>query len=197
MALEDFVPVDLITRYRFREWNHAGAILAGDFPSQWNDLLECLRAFTLRRSWITVGGGGRSEVPIFLDGFLSRRGWAEKQFDIGIRVDSSEIDVPTHRIDNFRAGVGVEVEWNNKTEFYDRDLNNFRLLHQLRVLSVGVIVTRVSELQDLFDGLGIGKKYGSSTTHWDKLLPKIDGGGAGGCPVLAVGITAQCYDSES
>ena len=77
-----------------------------------------------------------------------------------------------------------------------RRWSRFRLLHQLRVLSVGVIITRASELQDLFDGLGIGKKYGNSTTHWNKLLPKIDGGGAGGCPVLAVAITGACYDAN-
>jgi restriction endonuclease BglII len=71
------------------------------------------------------------------------------------------------------------VEWNNKTEFYDRDLNNFRLLNVLNVLSVGVIITRVSELQRLFDDLGKGASYGASTTHWDKLIPKVD---AGGCP---------------
>jgi hypothetical protein len=194
MALEDFLPEDVSRCYRFKEWSHATAILAGDFPGEWDDILASLRAFSLRRTAIVVGGGGRSQIPIQLDGFLAQRGWGEKQFDIGIRVDEDEIDVPTHRIDNFKNSIGVEVEWNNKTEFYDRDLNNFRLLHQLRVLSVGVIITRVSELQGLFDELGIGQKYGPSTTHWDKLLPKIDGGGAGGCPVLAIGITRECYD---
>ena len=39
------------------------------------------------------------------------------------------------------------MEWNNKTEFYDRDLNNFRLLWEMRVLPVGVIITRLYELQ--------------------------------------------------
>lgn len=192
----DSLPKKLTKRYLFKEWNHAAAILAGDFPEQWDDLLGCLDAFCLRKSAIIVGGGGRSQIPMELDGYLNARGWAEKQFDIGIRVDGSEIDIPTHRIDNFKNGVGIEVEWNNKTEFYDRDLNNFRLLHQLRVLSVGIIVTRTSELQELFDDLGIGTKYGNSTTHWNKLLPKIDGGGAGGCPVLAVGITANCYNAN-
>lgn len=124
------------------------------------------------------------------------RGWSERQFDISIEVDSIKVEIPTHKIDNFKNGVGVEVEWNNKTEFYDRDLNNFRLLHQLRALSVGVIITRVSELQYLFDRLRIGTKYGNSTTHWNKLLPKIDAGGAGGCPILAVGITEKCYDAN-
>ncbi len=196
MSLDQFVPPDVLARFRFKEWNHATAILAGDFPTEWADLLGCLRSFTLKKSHIVVGGGGRSQIPIALDGFLAGRGWTEKQFDIGIRIDAAEVEIPTHRIDNFKNGVGIEVEWNNKTEFYDRDLNNFRLLHQLRVMSVGVIITRTSELQDLFDKLGIGQKYGSSTTHWDRLLPKINGGGAGGCPVLAIGITNATFAAD-
>jgi hypothetical protein len=191
------IPKDISARYQFHEWNHAAAVLRGDFRKEWNDLLGCLRDFWLRKSAIVVGGGGRSEIPVHLDGYLNKRGWAEKQFDISIRVDGAEIDIPTHKIDNFKNKVGIEVEWNNKTEFYDRDLNNFRLLHQLGVLSVGVIVTRASELQDLFDELHIGTKYGPSTTHWNKLIPKVDGGGAGGCPVLAIGITVKSYDAKT
>jgi len=190
------IPADLAKRYQFKEWNHAAAILAGDFPEQWADLLGCLASFRLKKSVIVIGGGGRSQIPVELDGYLNARGWAEHQFNIGIRVDGSDIHIPTHKIDNFKVGVGIEVEWNNKTEFYDRDLNNFRLLHQLRVLSIGVIITRASELQSLFDRLGIGPKYGNSTTHWNKLLPKMDGGGAGGCPVLAVAITEKNYDAN-
>lgn len=190
------IPRELTDRYHFKEWNHAAAIMAGDFPNEWEDLLGCLESFTLKRSAIVVGGGGRSMIPVELDGYLNVRGWAERQFKIGIRVDRNMMDIPTHKIDNFKNGVGVEVEWNNKTEFYDRDLNNFRLLHQLRALSVGVIITRSSGLQSLFDRLGIGQKYGNSTTHWDKLIPKINGGGAGGCPVLVAGITEACYDAN-
>jgi hypothetical protein len=195
MSLE-LIPVDLTERYQFKEWNHAAAILAGDFPTEWDNLLGCLKSFRLKKSTITVGGGGRSQIPVEIDGCLNAKGWTERQFNIGIRVDGEDIHVPTHKIDNFKNQVGIEVEWNNKTEFYDRDLNNFRLLHQLRVLSVGVIITRASELQTLFDRLGIGTKYGNSTTHWNKLLPKMDGGGAGGCPVLAVGITEKNYDAN-
>ena len=192
----DVIPADILGRYRFREWNHAAAILSADFPQEWTDLIDCLREFRLKRSAIIIGGGGRSQIPIQIDGYLNARGWTEHQFDVHINVDGAPIHVPTHRIDNFKNSVGIEVEWNNKTEFYDRDLNNFRLLHQLRVVSVGVVLTRTSELQDLFNTLGIGSKYGNSTTHWDKLIPKIDGGGAGGCPVLAVGITQQCYEAN-
>lgn len=146
-----------------------------------------------------MGGGGRSQIPIELDTYLHNRGWGEKLFEIRIAIDESDIEIPTHKIDNFKNHIGVEVEWNNKTEFYDRDLNNFRLLHQLGALAVGVIITRITELQEIFNGLGmkIGRKYGNSTTHWDKLVPKINGGGAGGCPVLVIGIDERCYDENA
>jgi hypothetical protein len=77
--------------------------------------------------------------------------------------------------------------------FYDRDLNNFRLLFELRAVSAGVIITRCDELQEIFDGLNRGKSYGSSTTHMQKLLPRIQGGGGGGCPLLVFGISKKLY----
>src|SRR5579862_8214601 len=64
----DAIPKALAKRYEFKEWNHSAAILAGDFPEQWADLLECLGNFCLRKSVIMVGGGGRSQIPMQLDG---------------------------------------------------------------------------------------------------------------------------------
>lgn len=191
------VPQRLRQRYRFEERHHATSILATDFQHEFADLVACLAAFKLRKSHILAPGGGLSPISIAIDGFLRERGWGKKSFDIKITADSQAIPIPTHKIDNFKNRVGVEVEWNNKTEFYDRDLNNFRLLWELRVLSVGVIITRLSELQALFNDLGKGKSYGASTTHWDKLIPKVNGGGAGGCPLLLVGMGMNCYDPDS
>ncbi len=113
-----------------------------------------------------------------------------------IQVDENVIESPTHKVDCFKNGIGVEIEWNNKTEFYDRDLNNFRLLFELRALNVGVIITRCDELQSIFDRLGRGSSYGNSTTILSKLLRKIEGGGGGGCPILAFGIRANSYDEN-
>lgn len=193
------VPKALRDKYRFEERKHACSILKSDFPAEWRDLLECLDHFRLQRSHILKPGGRRSPIPEVIDGFLQteEKGWQEKAFDVEIVVDGVSYPTPTHKIDNFRNRVGVEVEWNNKTEFYDRDLNNFRLLHELNIVSVGVIITRCSELQELFKKLGVPKKYGASTTHWDKLIPKVNGGGAGGCPLLLVGLDFGCYDSHS
>ncbi len=196
MALRQ-LPDKIRKRFLIEERGHASAILAADFPDEFADIADCLQGFTLRKSHILTPGGGRSPISAALDGFLRKRVWHEKSFDIRITVDGQPIPIPTHKIDNFKNGVGLEVEWNNKTEFYDRDLNNFRLLKDLRVLSVGVIITRLSELQDLFDKLGKGASYGASTTHWDKLIPKVDGGGAGGCPLLLIGMGMRCYDPHS
>lgn len=195
----ELVPTTLREKYRFDERHHAAAILHTDFPDEWQDILDCLDAFWLRKSDVLTPGGGRSPIPKFLDGFLQdqRGGWTKKSFDIEVVVDGEGTPTPTHEIDNFRNKVGIEVEWNNKTEFYDRDLNNFRLLHQLGILSVGVLITRQSELRPIFEQLGKWPSYGTTSTHWDKLIPKVDGGGAGGCPLLLVGLGPECYDPNS
>lgn len=196
MGLE-LVPPALRQKYRFKDCRHACAILQADFPDEFRDLLGCLRDFTLRKSHILTPGGGRSPISTGIDRFFQQRGWSPKSFDVSIIVDGLASPTPTHKIDNYKNHVGIEVEWNNKTEFYDRDLNNFRLLHELRIVAVGVIITRQSELQRLFDELGKGKSYGPSTTHWDKLIPKVNGGGAGGCPLLLIGMGCECYDAKS
>jgi hypothetical protein len=192
-----FVPARLRERFHIEERVHACAVLKSDFPDEWKDILDCLGAFTLKRSEVVAKGGNKTEIAKGIDQFLNLRGWAEKQFDTGVVVDGLAKDAPTHKIDNFRNRVGVEVEWNNKDPFFDRDLNNFRLLHQLDVLSVGVIITRMWDLQKEFKKLGKGSSYGMNTTHFGKLLPKVNGGGAGGCPLLLVGMGFGCYDPNA
>lgn len=189
------IPASIRAKYRFDEREHATAILVKDFPKEFADICDCLDQFVLKRSDILTPGGGKSPISQNIDNFLHGRSWSEKSFDIQITADGVPIPIPTHKIDNFKNRVGVEVEWNNKDPFYDRDLNNFRLLRDLHVLSVGIMITRLTELQSVFDSLGKGKSYGQSTTHWDKLIPKVDGGGAGGCPLLLVGMGLACYNA--
>jgi hypothetical protein len=155
--------------------------------------MEVLLRFRLYKSHITVGGGRKSQVADLVDYEFNCRGWMEKQFDTRIMVDEYEIHSPTHLIDEYKNNIAVEMEWNNKDPFFDRDLNNFRLLFELRAISVGVIITRTDELQMIFDSLDRGKSYGSSTTHMSKLLPRLEGGSGGGCPVLVFGIKPNLY----
>ena len=192
MGLE-LLPQFVRDNYEVHEWKHACAILKKDFPEEWDDIVKLLMQFRLKRSWIAQGGGRKSQVAANIDEFLYQRGWEEKAFATQMVVDGIPADTPTHKVDCFRNRVALEVEWNNKDPFYDRDLNNFRLLFDLRAISVGVIVTRCDELQDIFDSLGRGASYGSSTTHMSKLLPRVDGGGGGGCPLLVFGISKALY----
>jgi hypothetical protein len=185
---------DFRKKFLIREWRHALAILKYEFPDQFNDVKNVLSDFELRKSNIVTGGGAKSNVSGYIDNRLYELGWEEKQFETTVIIDGEARETPTHKIDCVKGRVALDIEWNNKTEFYDRDLNNFRLLHSLGAISVGIIVTRHSELQnDVFKPLGIGQKYGASTTHYNKLLPKIQGGGAGGCPILVFAVQSGAY----
>ena len=195
-AVPAHFPPEIHERFEIYEWRHASAILKSDFPNEWADLLAMLHAFELRKSWISEGGGSKTDLAKWIDQFLGERGWEEKQFETAIDVDGTRTDSPTHKVDCYKNGVAFEIEWNNKDPFFDRDLNNFRLLFDLRTISVGIILTRCDELQSLFKELGRGKSYGASTTHMSKLLPRIAGGGGGGCPIIAIGIRRNLYAED-
>lgn len=195
MSIKD-IPKYIQDNYEILEWKHAITILKGDFPEEWKDILTVLNGFKLNKSWIEVGGGRKSLVANWLDSELTAKGWVEKAFDTKVTVDDETMESPTHKVDCFKNRIALEIEWNNKDPFFDRDLNNFRLLFDLRAISVGVIITRCDELQDIFDELGRGSSYGSSTTHLGKLLPRIQGGGGGGCPILVFGIKKSLYKED-
>jgi hypothetical protein len=192
----DLLPKDILKKYEVHEWKHACAILQADFPNEWKDLIDLLKNFKLCKSWVFEGGGRKSKVSEAIDKFLYSRGWKEKKFETSIKVDESTIESPTHKVDCFKNKVAIEIEWNNKDPFFDRDLNNFRLLFDLRAVSVGIIITRCDHLQQIFNNLGRGKSYGQSTTHMSRLLPRIQGGSGAGCPILVFGISNKLYDEN-
>jgi hypothetical protein len=187
------VPDDIAALYEIHEWRNAVGVLKTACPSEWSDVQKALRAFRLHRSEILQAGGRRSTIVDRLEMPLKAEDWVEKHFNTAIIVDGVQRDSPTHSVDCFKGRVALEVEWNNKDPFYDRDLNNFRLLFDLQVIDVGVIITRCSELQKIFDDLGRGASFGSSTTHMRKLLPRLHGGSGGGCPIVVFGISEALY----
>lgn len=184
------------SKYDIYEFRHAGTILKNDFPEEYDQLTKLLENFVVTYDDIITPGGRKSPIAVSFDGALYGTGWKEKKWDVTINIDGDEHPSPTHNVDYYKNNVAVELEWNNKDPFYDRDLNNFRLLHQIGVISVGIIVTRADELQELFDELGKGKSYGASTTHIGKLMPKVIGGGAAECPLLIFAITKNACVKE-
>jgi hypothetical protein len=67
---------------------------------------------------------------------LYQRGWIEREFATSVKVDEKVMDSPTHKVDCYKNRIALEIEWNNKDPFFDRDLNDFRLLFDLRAISV-------------------------------------------------------------
>lgn len=180
--------------YEIYEWRHASAILRADFPNEWKDICDVLKDWRIRKSSVVRGGGGRTDIAQEHDLAFFNRGWSKKRFDTEIKVDSHVYQSPTHEVDCFKNRVALELEWSNKDPFFDRDLNNFRLLFDLRAISVGIIVTKADSMRSIFTQLNIWSKYGTSTTWISKLLPRIEGGGGGGCPILVFGVTDARFD---
>ena len=189
-------PVEVERKYDIYDFRHAATILKNDYAEEYKQLIDLLEKFKVTHGDIMTPGGRKSPIASKFDHALYGSGWEEKKWDISINIDGVGKPSPTHSVDYYKNNIAVELEWNNKDPFYDRDLNNFRLLHQLSIISVGIIVTRSDELQHLFDELGKGSSYGASTTHVKKLMPKILGGGAAECPLLVFAITKEACVKE-
>lgn len=193
MSTIHLVPEDLREMYHVREWHNAAGVLATACPDEWAEIIQVLRDFRLLRSQVQAAGKNKSPISKGIDSRFYGMGWQEKMFETAITIDGVTRESPTHKVDCYKGRVALELEWNNKDPFFDRDLNNFRLLFELGAIDVGVIVTRASELQAIFKSLGKGPSYGNSTTHHEKLWPRLDGRGNGGCPVLTFAITPAIY----
>lgn len=118
-------------------------------------------------------------------------GWYEKKLNAKVIVDDHEFAHDSHYVDFLKGRVAFDLEWNSKDQTYDRDLYAFRAFFEYDKISVGILATRSNDLDSWFKKPGIYGKYGASTTQMGKLLPRLDAGRNGGCPVLVFGITTK------
>ena len=132
--------------------NHAKAILVRDFPEALTEICAALAAVSIPDVELIRGGGGESPLTQRLRRSLTDAGWAKRTIVIRKIVDDTETAAMTHEIDHVRTtergSVALEIEWNNKDPFFDRDLENFQRLHHDGAISVGVVVTRGRSLHD-------------------------------------------------
>jgi restriction endonuclease BglII len=131
--------------------NHAEAILAVDFADELAELVRALTAFAIPAAELIGSGGGEARSTQRLRRVLAEQGWRKHRFELALTVDGRVKDAMTHEIDHVRRGargtLALEIEWNNKDPFFDRDLENFQRLHAQSVISLGIIVTRGAALQ--------------------------------------------------
>ena len=72
--------------------------------------------------------------------------FSEKPFDE--KIITGYID--GHNIDFVKNKVAFDLEWNSKDQTFDRDLLSMRTYFDCGLISVGIIVTRAEELNDIF-----------------------------------------------
>jgi len=137
--------------------SHAEAILAADFPVAVDELEEVLDCASIPIEEIVAGGGGETKNTQRLRRGLAAKGWHTQTFTIEKRINGVPREAVSHKMDHVRtiaqrdgtaAVVALEIEWNNKDPFFDRDLENFKRLHAEGAISVGIVVTRGRALHD-------------------------------------------------
>jgi hypothetical protein len=132
--------------------SHARAILSVDFPEVAAQLEAVLLSSTIPIEEIIGSGGGETKGTQRLRNALATHGWLKHNFKVQRIIDGVEREAQSHEIDHVRrfeeGTIALEIEWNNKDPFFDRDLENFKRLHGDGGISLGVIVTRGASLQD-------------------------------------------------
>ena len=223
-----------LSGYEIYGHRHGLTILENDFPEAALELKSILESFYIPKHFIVEGGGGLSGITQILKKALEKASWDKRVIHEEYIIDGQRQGSESHEIDHFRRfrdnkpGIGLEIEWNNKDPFYDRDLENFRKYHALGLISLGIIITRGESLQQelynvildycdanpgfiseqipRYSGLQekvaknpnnqvavvakhfYSSKYGTSTTHWDKLMQRVDRKVGDPCPLVLIGI---------
>jgi hypothetical protein len=131
--------------------SHARAILQLDFPEVAGELEEILLASTIPIEEIIGSGGGEAKGTQRLRNALHAKGWEKHIFTVQRTIDGKPKESQSHEVDHIRkfdsGTVALEIEWNNKDPFFDRDLENFKRLHADGAISLGIIITRGAQLQ--------------------------------------------------
>ena len=132
--------------------SHAKAILSMDFAEVARQLETLLATATIPIEEIIGSGGGETKGTQRLRRALHDHGWRKHKFEVQRTIDGVERESISHEVDHivrFPAGVvTLEIEWNNKHPFFDRDLEDYKRLHADGAISMGVLITRGVSLQD-------------------------------------------------
>ncbi len=206
MSWQSLLPTHLFDFYEVYNYRHAAEVLTTAYPESVSEIGDALGAFRLTTGDIKAAGGNESVITKRFRDLLRPNGWEETKVTADLlvrratgRKASAEDDeaspeflrkgyIEGHKIDFVKGSVALDFEWNSKDQTFDRDLYALRTFYECGVIAAGVLITRSAELNSVFRDLGVLQKYGASTTWMGKLLPRLEAGRNGGCPVLALGI---------
>jgi hypothetical protein len=136
----------LAREFQVEYYTHAGAILSQDFPTVSTDLENVLSTFSIPVEELVAGGGGEAPMTQRLRRALHDLDWKKTTFQIKKEINGRLSGSISHEVDHVKVfgdeSIALEIEWNNKDPFFDRDLDNFHRLHAEGAIAAGVIVTR-------------------------------------------------------
>ena len=136
--------------------SHAAAILDMDLPAALRDLEQVLSNFRVPITEIIGSGGGETRGTQRMRRALNELGWRKGRFEIKKTINDVPRQSISHEVDHVKEFGGktlaLEIEWNNKDPFFDRDLENFKRLHAEGAISAGIVVARVCPVQEYARG---------------------------------------------
>lgn len=215
-SFDRVVSSDVVARYQWLETRNAAAVLKASNYGEFDELLRVLSGFYVYDSDILVAGGNRGQIARRLDGAFAELGWSAVRVNttsslVGKRKSAlnsrayddtfltTTVASEGFEVDNFKSRVALDVEWNAKDGNLDRDLSAYRALYDMGLIDVAVIITRdhqgIRELAGFdLESEDAHRRLGTTTTtNLVKLEARLTRGDAGGCPVLAVGITRATW----
>ena len=213
-----YIRANLLDKFEFQSYGHALEILSEAFPTEWNEIQDCLERLSISVEELKAAGGNETAIPKKFDEVLYPLGWREIRItgDLLVKIyprkamqrgrfTNEPIDekilkgyIDGHNIDFIKDKVAFDLEWNGKDQTFDRDLLAMRTYFDCGLIEVGIIVTRSKDLNDIFKtltdqaGKQLMSKYGASTTWMGKLEYRLKSRRNGGCPILAIGIKKSC-----
>lgn len=208
-----FQDKEINEKYEIIGYDHAGDILKC-YPKEFDEIKGVLKNLEIEMKDVIAKGGNESVIPKKIRTKFVERGWkTEQEIHGSLRVElrsknsQKKIEKEMHTVNGYLTGymidyyknrIAVDTEWNSKDQTFDRDLMAMRSYYESGIISMGVIITRGSELCSFPAKYGL-KKYGASTTWLNQLIERLDCRRAGGCPILAIGITPKAikdYDED-
>jgi hypothetical protein len=222
-SFEAAVPADVFVRYGFFETRNAAAILRATNPKAFAEVMDILRDFELIDDDLILAGGEESGLAKRLNHAFRSRGWREGRVDTKItlvlrlmpfaeageteaHIEESSTANEGYKVDNVKDRIAMDLAWNAKDGNLDRDLAAYRALYEAGLIDGAVLITRtIDDLRVLGYRIrlaaGMDEKSAkkvlstSTTTNTKKLLPRLQRGDAGGCPVLVAAICDRTWVS--
>lgn len=135
-----------------RALHHAEAILTHDMPEAIAEIEAVLLDLVIPIEELVRGGGGEAQSTQRMRHRLVGLGWVKQNVRIRKFINDVEKQSLSHEIDHVKSFndsiFALEIEWNNKDPFFDRDLESFKRLHAEGAISVGGVITRGQSFQD-------------------------------------------------